>query len=297
MLKNTLCALRGYPMTKNHVLSRIKENYQDFTNSQKKIGSYIHSNYRKVIYMTALELAKELDVSDATIIRFARSMGFSNFSELRDAIRSEIGVYDAPHERLSRSLEFEEGADSLLLQAAKNDFSCHEHFYNNIDYALIDATAEEIGAAETIHIVGIGTDMVVALFLEWYLTQMGFRTVCYTDGGFGFANKFSAVKSTDLVIMCCTPRHLKDEKRALKTARSKDARIVTLTTPRAVDIMALSDISLTVETKSNEFLNSYVTYMGLCNLILIRVLEKDRDRIVKKLEENSSVMNEFDLFD
>lgn len=137
--------------------------------------------------------------------------------------------------------------------------------------------------------------MVVALFLEWYLTQMGFRTVCYTDGGFGFANKFSAVKSTDLVIMCCTPRHLKDEKRALKTARSKDARIVTLTTPRAFDIMALSDISLTVETKSNEFLNSYVTYMGLCNLILIRVLEKDRDRIVKKLEENSSVMNEFDL--
>jgi len=289
--------IRGYAMTKDHVLNRIKNNYHSFTNSQKKIGSYIHSNYRKVIYMTALELAKELDVSDATIIRFARSMGFSNFSEMRDAIRSEINLYDAPHERLSRNWESEGDGDSLLVRTAKNDFSCHELFFKNINYELIDAAAEVILSAETIHIIGIGTDMVVAQFLDWYLTQMGFKTMCYTNGGFGFANKLSSIKSADLVIMCCTPRHLKDEKRALKVAKATGAKIVTLTTPRAVDIMALSDICLTVETKSNEFLNSYVTYMGLCNLILIRVLEKDKERIVKKLEENSSIMNEFDLFD
>ena len=253
-------------------------------------------NYIEVTYMTAKSMAAALDLSDASIIRFARSIGFSGFSEMREAIRNEINIYDAPHERLLRNYEFDENIDSLFLQVAKNDFSAHEHFYHNINSSLIDNTAEEIIKADTIHIIGFGTDMIIALFLDWYLRMMGFRTICYTEAGFGFSNRFSVLKKNDLVIMGASPRHLKDERTALELSKRKGAKIVTLTTPRLTDIIMLSDINLTVETRNSEFLNSYVTFMSLCNLILARVYEKDKDRIFNNLRDTSSFIEKFEPY-
>jgi DNA-binding MurR/RpiR family transcriptional regulator len=238
------------------VLDLIKKNYSSFTESQKKIGSFVAENYIKVIYMTAQNLAAEVDVSDATIIRFSKSIGFSGYSEMRDSLRREISIYDSPHERLIRNYEFDENIDSLFHQVGKNDFFAHENFYKNINYTLIDKVADEIHKADTIHVIGFGTDKIIAIFLDWYLWLMGFNTICYTENGFGFSNSFSVVKANDLVIMGVSPRHLKDEKIALELAKEKGATIVSLTTQRMSDIIMISDINLTVETKSNEFLNS-----------------------------------------
>lgn len=278
------------------VLNLIKKNYSGFTESQKKIGRYISENYNKVIYMSAQSLATDLNVSDATIIRFAKCIGFSGYSEMRDAIRKEINIYDSPHERLLRNYEFDENIDSLFLQVAKNDFWAHEHFYNNINCTLIDQVAEEIHKADTIHLVGFGTDKIIPLFLDWYLRIMGFKTICYTENGFEFSNRFSVLKLNDLVIICISPRHLKDEKIVFDVVKQKGAKIVSLTTRRMSDVIMTSDISLTVETKSAEFLNSYVTFMSLCNLILVRVYEKDSNKIYKKLKKASEFINYFNPY-
>ena len=275
------------------VLNLIKKNYSGFTESQKKIGNYISENYNKVIYMSAQSLATELGISDATIIRFSKCIGFSGFSEMRDAIRNEINIYDSPHERLLRNYEFDNNIDSLFHQVAKNDFLAHEHFFNNINYTLIDQVAEEIHKAETIHLIGFGTDQIVAVFLDWYLRIMGFKTVCYTENGFEFSNRFSVLKSNDLVIIGVSPRHLKDEKIVIDIVKQKGAKIVSLTTQRMSDVIMTSDISLTVETKGTEFLNSYVAFMSLCNLILVRVYEKDSNKIYSKLKNTSSFIDHF----
>ena len=161
---------------------------------------------------------------------------------------------------------------------------------------MIDQVAEEINKADTIHLIGIGTDEIIALFLDWYLRIMGFNTICYTEGGFGFSNKFSAIKEKDLLIIGVCPRHLKDEKIALEVARSKGTKIVSITSQQMSDVIMASDISLTVETKDTGFVNSYVPFMSLCNLILARVYEKDSDRLYKKLKEISEFTNHFNPY-
>jgi len=279
------------------VIERIKDSYASFTKSQKIIGNYIFEKQEQVIYSSALQMSKELGVSDATIIRFARDLGYEGFTDMRNALRREQKAYEAPDERLLRYKELLVGkGDSLISQVANADLRQLEHFYNTFDYSLLDAVVEEIYKANKIHIVGIGTDSTVATLLEWYLNVMGFDTECYVDGGFGFARKMTNLKKEDLLIICTTPRHLNDETSIIRIAKKRGTKIVCIAPSKASETTFLCDILLPMENEEHSFLNSYVPYISLCNLLLIKVYEKDEERIMKHLKGTSQFIEQFNLY-
>lgn len=62
----------------------------DLTKSQAKIADYIIKNQKRILKMTSLEIAGEAGVSDATVIRFARTIGYDGFLDMKDAIRKDL---------------------------------------------------------------------------------------------------------------------------------------------------------------------------------------------------------------
>lgn len=58
------------------------------TKSQQQIARYLVENPGQVAFLSITELAKETGVSEATIVRYAKELGFSGFQELKERIRS-----------------------------------------------------------------------------------------------------------------------------------------------------------------------------------------------------------------
>lgn len=56
------------------------------TQSDEKIIDYIYQHISTIPYLTIDQLAKELEVSIATLSRFVRHVGYPNFNELKNAI-------------------------------------------------------------------------------------------------------------------------------------------------------------------------------------------------------------------
>ena len=63
-----------------------------------RIYKYIASNIDKIQYMTIRELAKELQVSTPTILRFCNKNNFDGYSEFKEALKKKL-LYK-PHIRL-----------------------------------------------------------------------------------------------------------------------------------------------------------------------------------------------------
>ena len=53
------------------------------TASQKRIADYIEKSGEHILYYTETELAKALGVSNATISRFWKSIGYDNFKSFK----------------------------------------------------------------------------------------------------------------------------------------------------------------------------------------------------------------------
>ncbi len=74
----------------NNVYKLYKENYEKLTKTGKKIAEYISKNPKKVIVLSALELGKEIGVSDASILRFSKNIGFNKFNDFKNYIAMEL---------------------------------------------------------------------------------------------------------------------------------------------------------------------------------------------------------------
>lgn len=59
------------------------------TKSQIKIADYIIKNQKWIVGLTAREVEKEIGVSDATIIRLARTVGYDGYTDLQEQLRKE----------------------------------------------------------------------------------------------------------------------------------------------------------------------------------------------------------------
>ena len=74
------------------ILTRIpKRNSRLFQRPEKKIASYILTNYDKAAFMTASRLGKTVEVSESTVVRFAVELGYAGYPEMRRRCRSLSG--------------------------------------------------------------------------------------------------------------------------------------------------------------------------------------------------------------
>ena len=64
-------------------------NNANLTKTQKIIGKYVLDHSSDACFMTSTEIAQELGVSESSIIRFSRSLGFSGFMDFQKTLRKD----------------------------------------------------------------------------------------------------------------------------------------------------------------------------------------------------------------
>ncbi|MGE5224732.1 MAG: MurR/RpiR family transcriptional regulator, partial [Omnitrophica WOR_2 bacterium] len=62
---------------------QVSEKFSALTKSEKRIANYLRKNQEDSAFLSAGELADRLGLSEATMVRFARTLGFSSYPAMR----------------------------------------------------------------------------------------------------------------------------------------------------------------------------------------------------------------------
>jgi len=54
----------------------ISEKFPDLTKSEKRIANFLRKNQEESAFLPAGDIARRLNLSEATLVRFARTLGF-----------------------------------------------------------------------------------------------------------------------------------------------------------------------------------------------------------------------------
>ncbi len=123
------------------ILDRIRQKIPEFSAGNRAIAEYISKNPDIAAYMTVAELAEASNVSDATVVRFARNLGYSRYSELKAelkyVLRSDVRQID----RLRHSGIAIANQKSPLMQTVEK--SMHADM-QSIEQTLSDLKEEDI---------------------------------------------------------------------------------------------------------------------------------------------------------
>ena len=289
-------------MEENVVIKKIKERYNTFTKSHKAIAQFIIDNPDALPLMSTHDLATVLNVSDPTIVRFAKALGFKGYLELKNELKPKAycNEYYSPYSRLNRAVSNTDPTEinvdqSLMSRIAFDDYAQMSEFYTSFDRDKIRYITKMISEKQFVHVVGFGTDSVPATFLEWYLSVFGYRTRLYTDGGFASSRMAHHFEEDDLMIIFCSPRQLKVEKAIVTAAAKSNTHIIYISNGSNLEIASICNMYITLPEKSNEIINSYVTFMCLCNMIIMQLYESNKEKIDSSLQKQEKLSGLFDV--
>ena len=103
----------------------------NLTKTQKMIAKYILDHSADACFMTSTEIALKLGVSESSVIRFSRSLGYSGFMDFQKALRKDYqdkvlsisSSITVPSQRIAKRAKLNDNAEYLkrhLKNSAKN---------------------------------------------------------------------------------------------------------------------------------------------------------------------------------
>lgn len=260
-------------MSEKTIRNRIKENYETFSAKELRVAEYVMKNYQQSMLLSSTELANAAGVSDTTVVRFAKSLGFSGFLQYRNQIKKEYVPTQKVYASLSSLADEQKNEDALIPWYFHGLLKNCNDFFNQIPESQIEKMVRLIKEAETVYLFGIGSDVVIAHFLENYLRLMGIRCITITEEGLAMKEKFFAMKEHDCLFMSAYPTLEQSDYWVCDYVKRKNAKLLLLTDSELTAHKLNADVSINVKETLDTFFNSYVLSMGVCNAILLKMYE------------------------
>ena len=276
------------------VLERIKTG--DFSKGQRRIADYILCHEKQAFSMTAAELAKAADVSEATVVRFAYSLGYDGYHHFQKTLASQTKNHLTAFERME--LFSEKGKGDAIKTVLKSDMSKLEHTMSRIDYDSFNIAVNALLNAKNIYIAGVRSSAALVTFAEFYLSLL-FEN-CHGITGYGgedIAQKLFHAGKGDVVLGISFPRYSAAMVKAMEFAKNKNAFVVSLTDSIHSPIVPHSDCVLLADSDMDSFTDSLVAPMSVLNALIFAVGYSMKDRTKQIFDELENIWKDYEVYD
>lgn len=176
---------------------RIRQERPNMSKSFAKLADYLLDSYVEAAFMTASELAQELNLDAATVVRFSQNLGYTGFPKLQREIRQRV-----KKDLLIRPKQATEPDSSVSIthQAINEVIQALEQTRITLDADSVSKLVDEIGQARRVVVLPEGPAQPTAYSLVLFLEQGGFPVYIARTGLVDLARTLNNASSQDLLI-------------------------------------------------------------------------------------------------
>lgn len=220
-------------------LVKIKQFYGGFTNSEKKIADIISNDPEVSIGLTTHELAKYSGTSPASVVRFAKKIGFDSYGDMKIELARNIEAANTPE--MSTLLKSDDSLEFVSKKIVNNIEVTLEETLELMDFKNIVKAVEVMKAADTIYLFGVGASGIVAQDLQQKLVRINKRCIFHMDYHLGLAGA-THIKPEDVVIAFSYQGQTKEVNEAVNQAKANGATCIGITRCLTNPLHSLVDI-------------------------------------------------------
>jgi DNA-binding MurR/RpiR family transcriptional regulator len=157
----------------------ITDHYGKLRKSEVKVGDHVLEHADEVIHESLSELADHARVSEPTVIRFCRALGFKGFQDFKIRLaQSVIPAVRSIHESVSEGDEVPE----LVQKVFDANVAAVRSSLRTLDFSVVQSVIEELARATRIVFHGLGGSAVVAMDAYHKFFRTGIPCNWYDDG-------------------------------------------------------------------------------------------------------------------
>lgn len=161
----------------------VSEHADRLTKSEIRISRYILKNQDETAFMAAAELAARLRLSEATVVRFAQTLGFNGFPEMRASLQNAFRAHVTHASRLRGRLdELREGGD-IFEQQTVREIDTLTHALETVNRQALAQAMELLRTRSRIFVFATGPSVSLVDLLEIRLRRFGHMVVPLASAG------------------------------------------------------------------------------------------------------------------
>ncbi|CAG9411974.1 MurR/RpiR family transcriptional regulator [Providencia alcalifaciens] len=209
--------------------------------TEQRIAKFLLEYRDSLVAMNAAELAREAGVSSASVIRFARQMGYRGYPEFKVDYLSDEKQHKA--ESLYGNLSRNDDTAQIIAKSGQLFISAIEKSLELLEPAAVDAVAQKLVEAKRIVLFGIGSSAIVANDIFHKLIRVNKSALFSPD--LHVQLSYSAnLGEGDLAIAVTARGNTPEVNRMLKSAHENGCTTIALTRFGQDDAARLADLTL-----------------------------------------------------
>ena len=272
---------------------QIDWNIEELTPHQKVIADFIQKNMDNMLYMTETEIANQLHLSNATVSRFWKSIGFENFKAFKNDLKKYREI--SPANKLENIMNHVESNELQTKMLALSS----QHLQETLLHFSVETFQQAIHAlttSERIFIYSPGPSEGLAHLLHFRLSRFGLTIQILPKSGHELFETLVHFTEKDTVLLFGFVQLHPETKVILSHANDIGCKSIVITDRLVSDLNTTADIVLyTSRGELWEFHSMVAPTFLLENLIIGVGMEMKEQSIIQLDKLNELRKNYKDL--
>lgn len=249
---------------------KLQGRFSRLTKSQRRIATYLLARFDEAAFLPAADLARRLNVSEATVVRCARAIGFDGFPQLRRSLQDLFRSRVTPATRLQRKLADLRDGD-VLSRTVKMEVQYLSEVPQSVPPADFDRAVQIVLSGRRIFAFGLGPARILPELLELRLRRFGFLAVSMTESGRDLLEKLALLQERDVVLAAAFFRVTPELLTVLRHARATGCRTVLITDTLGLALKENADVILAARRGPMSTFHSLTVPMTIINALILAV--------------------------
>jgi len=260
----------------------------NLTKGEKKIADYLLEHITSIGFASVKEVAEACGVSDTSIIRFLRVLGYSGYSDFKKDLNEKlIQQYNAnlsPMQKFSlnkKNIRKESVVNDVFLQAIDNlnkgSASLNDDLLDKIADCLIQSKHKYIAAFR-------GTTCCAHYFWRKAIYFMPGLVLC-DKAESETIEKLMDIGPEDCLMIFSFPRYTEITFSVCELAKNRGAKVIIVTDSVTSPLSSYADYLVPVKVDGISYTNSYVVPICLAEALAIIISQKLETEANTRLEE------------
>ena len=253
-------------MNSPNLIRRITENQASLRKSEAKVANYVLANASEVIKMRIVDLASKSEVSEPTVIRFCKALGFDGFQSFKLQLAQQLGLGSV---FTQFAVEDNDTVADLINKVFDTTVGSLITAREEINSEVLEQAITTISNARRVEFYGFGASGSVAADAQHKFFRLQLSSAAYTDP---HIQRMSAISlgSEDVVVAISQSGETQALLESVALAREAGANVIGLA-PHNTSLSRVCNLAIYVNME--EDLKSFTPVSSrIAHLVVIDVL-------------------------
>jgi RpiR family carbohydrate utilization transcriptional regulator len=266
----------------------IRTKYSSLSTKEKKIADFILAHPRESVNPSIEELAERIGISESTMVRFAKKLGYSGYQRFRIALARET----IPAELQLFETEVQQG-DDVVDVVFRHACATLEETHAKLNRAVIKEAAQLMTGCRSLLLMGLGGSNIVALDAYHKMIRTGL--MCQYSGDYHMQLMLaSQVGEGDVALLISHTGSGHDTLALAEELKANGCTLIIMTSNPRSPLAKTGDLVITVNAGRSsvvaESFSARIIALVLVDVLYVEILEMMGNRGVENLNKMRSVI-------